>query len=226
MLFDSVQIGAPDLEEAVRHYRILLGREGEDGDGGHRFALERGAVELIAGEAGVRSLRFAPEPGTPPWPSAEHAYHGLRVRTDARPAAAAVSCGPDVPHAIDHVVVQSPDLDRAIALWRDRLGVRLALDREFPQRGMRILFFRSAGVTLEFGGALAPASNAPDVYWGVAYQVADVAACRARVLAAGVQVSEVRAGHKRGTFVATAKSHTAGVPTLLIQPVAEPPPKG
>src|SRR5262249_23315428 len=155
----------------------------------HRFAFERGAIELIPAEPGVRSLRFTREASDETWPSGSEAYNGIPVLLDGEADAPVLSPSPDIPHAIDHVVVQSPDLDRAVALWRDRVGVRLALDRDFPQRGLRILFFRSGGVTLEFGGTLEKGGTGPDVLWGVAYQVADLGACRERLLAAGVAVS-------------------------------------
>jgi len=110
-------------------------------------------------------------------------------------------------------------LDRAIALWRDRLGLRLALDREFPARGMRMLFFRSGGITLEFVSAIgAPAdAGGPDRFYGLAYRVRDLGACRTRLQGAGIDVSEIRSGNKRGTVVATVRSGTEGVPTLLIE---------
>ena len=52
---------------------------------------------------------------------------------------------------------------------------------------------------------------------GVAYRVADLASVRARLLAAGLDVSELRTGNKQGTRVATVRSGTEGVPTLLIE---------
>lgn len=220
MVFDSVQIGAADLGEGVRQVRLLLGQEGMSAEGLHRFDLQRGAIELVVGESGLRSLRFRREAGDgAAWPGDAAAYHGLHVLVDAGGDPAAPPPPPaGVPHAIDHVVVQTPDPERAIALWRDRLGMRLALDREFPKRGLRLLFFRSGGVTLEFSGALGAVGTGPDTLWGLALQVADLAACRARLLGAGVAVSQVRPGQKTGTQVATVKSHDLGVPTLLIQP--------
>jgi len=221
MHFDSVQIGASDWEEGLRQYTLLLGRAPTRGDGCYRFQLESGGVEIIGADAGVRSLRFAPEVDERSnWPIGEDAYHGVAVHIDGRAEELAeVSVSPDVPHAIDHVVIQSPNLDRAIALWRDRLGVRLALDREFPQRGVRLVFFRSGGVTLEFAGAIGSSQqDGRDILWGVAYRVADLAACRARLMSLGVVISEVRPGNKKDTIVATVKSHALGVPTLLIQP--------
>jgi hypothetical protein len=48
--------------------------------------------------------------------------------------------------------------------------------------------------------------------------VPSVAEAHVRLRAAGVAVSEIRTGRRPGTEVFTAKSHTAGVPTLLIGP--------
>ncbi|HVN87380.1 MAG TPA: VOC family protein [Candidatus Binatia bacterium] len=220
MQLDSVQIGVADLATAAPDYACVLGLEPARTAGGVvRFQFRRGAVELETGAAGIHSLRFVPDDGpAPAWPTDREAFNGLDVRVG--PACAAAEAGliaPDSVHAIDHVVINTPDLDRAITLWRDRLGIRLALDREFPHRGLRMAFFRSAGMTLEFVGSLPrPASGGPDRCFGLAYHVEDLAACRARLLRAGVDVSEVRDGNKAGTIVATVRSRTAGVPTLLI----------
>ena len=114
------------------------------------------------------------------------------------------------------VATQHPE--RAIALWRDRLGFRLALDREFTDRGLRMIFLRSGGITLEVTAPLAAeASAAPDTIFGIAYRVADLDACRSRLVAAGVDVSEVRRGRKPGTEVVTVRTDTESVPTLLIR---------
>lgn len=122
--------------------------------------------------------------------------------------------------ALDHVVVTSPDLDAAADVYRDRLGLRLALDRSFPERGMRILFFRVGGATLEVAGSAAAAAAAMDRLWGIAWRVADVAAAAARLRDAGVSVSGVRRGVKPGTQVCSVRDATHGVATLLIGPVA------
>ena len=63
-------------------------------------------------------------------------------------------------------MVNTPDPDRAVRLWRDGLGVRLALDREFAQRGLRMLFFRSAGVTLEYVSLLGGKGEGDDALDG------------------------------------------------------------
>jgi catechol 2,3-dioxygenase-like lactoylglutathione lyase family enzyme len=131
----------------------------------------------------------------------------------APPSAAAV-------HALDHLVVTSGDLEGARALYAETLGLRLALDRSFASRDLRILFFRLGGVTVEVVGRLdaAPDPTAADGFGGLAYRVADADAARSRVASAGFDVSEVRPGAKPGTRVCTVRSGTCGVPTLLIEP--------
>ena len=209
MELDSVQIGAPDPAT----YELLLGVEALHLDGGvRRFQLERGAVEIEPGEPGLRSVRFtgASDDG---WRDAS--FHGLRVLTRAASGGASPTEG----IAIDHVVVQTADVERAIRLWRDRLGLRLALDRAFPERGLRLVFFRSGGITLEFATPHPPPAvvDEPDRLHGVSYRVRDLEARRARLLAAGLDVSPIRPGMRPGTSVATVRSETAGVPTLLLQ---------
>jgi catechol 2,3-dioxygenase-like lactoylglutathione lyase family enzyme len=140
---------------------------------------------------------------------------------DALPLRAPVSPAESTVHALDHVVVMSADLDAARALYGDGLGLRLALDRRFEARGTRILFFRVGGVTVEVAGPMdgGPDPDAPDRLWGLAYQVGDVAAAAKRIALAGFDVSELRDGRKPGTRVCTVRDGTAGVPTLLIEPV-------
>jgi catechol 2,3-dioxygenase-like lactoylglutathione lyase family enzyme len=217
--FDSVQIGAEDVGAAMRAYEVLLGvLPARAADGAVRFQLQRGAVEIEPGAPGLHGMRFTvgAEVDCAGWTA--DAFHGLRVDVAAAATSESVALPTDV-EAIDHVVIHTPDLERAIALWRDRIGLRLALDREFPKRGLRLVFFRSAGVTLEFAGQLPPPAErgGPDAFYGVAYRVPDLAACGVRLRQAGVDVSEQRRGQKSGTLVATVRSGTAGVPTLLIQ---------
>ncbi|MBY0280285.1 VOC family protein [Candidatus Binatia bacterium] len=246
--FDAVRVATDDLARATRAYALLLGTEPERKSHEHvRFALARGAVELVHGVPGAQSLRLTRTPVA--GVDAEAAYElvveegfgGIGVAVDPCPtgpdgrpamrrhpslAEAAPTAGGVV--GVDHVVVNTADPERAIRLWRDGLGVRLALDREFPQRGLRMLFFRSAGVTLEFVSALAGtgARGGDDVLDGIAYRVADLGAMRARLATAGLDVSEPRTGNKQGTRVATVRSGTEGVPTLLIEADAPPAERG
>lgn len=219
MELDSVQIGVADLGEASPAYEMLLGVQPVRLPNGQRFQLHRGAVEIESGDPGLHSMRFAPAQEGDPVQWSADSFHGLRVRFDATLDLPPHAAGRDAVEAIDHVVIHSPNPQRALALWRDRLGLRLALDREFPARGLRILFFRSAGITLEFVSKLPPPPDptGPDGFYGIAYRVRRLDACRNRLRRAGVDVSSARQGHKPGTTVATVRSGTAGVPTLLIE---------
>ena len=59
-----------------------------------------------------------------------------------------------------------------------------------------------------------------DKLWGLSFRVADIDAARARLLAAGVGVSEVRDGRKPGTRVMSVRDGTCGVHTLLLERTA------
>ena len=134
------------------------------------------------------------------------------------PAAAANGEPGAAVNALDHVVIFSANLDDSRRLYGDLLGLRLALDREFEERRLRLLFFRVGGVTVEIGGRLGATASADgsDTLWGMAYRVDDVEAARTRLLAAGVDVTAIREGHKEGTRVCTIRDGTHGVATLLI----------
>jgi catechol 2,3-dioxygenase-like lactoylglutathione lyase family enzyme len=123
---------------------------------------------------------------------------------------------------IDHAVVRTTDADAAITLYRDGLGLRLALDRTFPDWGMRLAFLRVGGVTVEIAQPLRDTSLAAgtDQVWGLSWRVLNADAARTRLADAGLDVSEVRPGRRPGTRVVSVKHGTCGVPTLLIEPAA------
>ena len=56
--------------------------------------------------------------------------------------------------------------------------------------------------------------------WGLSWRVADIDATRARLVAAGIDVSEVRAGRKPGTRVMSVRDGTCGVHTLVLERTA------
>ena len=138
---------------------------------------------------------------------------------EALPPAEPVAEAEAVVHAIDHVVIFTDDPESSAALYGDRLGIRLALDRTFEERGVRLLFFRIGGVTVELAArGKTTDGDGPDRFWGISYRVGDVPAARDRLASAGFDVSEVRAGHKEGTRVCTVRDGTHGVATLLLGP--------
>jgi len=229
--FDHVRLGAADPAAAARDWALVLGAAPvERPGGGFRFQLDRGALEIGAGPSGPRALGFRHGDAS----QGPSEVHGIALEWVAVVGAPAAGSAPlpwegggvhdvaparDRVHAIDHVVVRTSDPGRAITSWRDELGLRLALDRSFPARGLRMLFFRSAGVTLEFVAPIdASCGGEHDAIDGIAWQVQDLDACRTRLASAGLDVSEARDGFKAGTRVATLRSGTGGLPTLLLQP--------
>ena len=129
--------------------------------------------------------------------------------------------------AMDHVVVSTPDPERAAALYGARLGLDMALDRSHPDWG-RLMFFRCGDLVLEVTHRPGKPADPPrdvrhDRLRGICWRVADIDATHARLAQAGVDVSEIRTGRKPGTRVMTVRSGTCGVPTLLVQPSAGKP---
>jgi len=134
-------------------------------------------------------------------------------RADRGRLLASSASDPSCAEALDHVVIRSADLDAALASYGTGLGLRLALD--CVVRDIRMLFFRIGGVTIEI--VHDPNQTAQDAFGGAAYRVRDIAAAHARLLAAGMAVSEPRAGAKPGTQVFTVRDGTCGVPTLIVR---------
>jgi len=133
-----------------------------------------------------------------------------------------VRTGPASITAMDHVVVSTPDPERAAALYGARLGLDMALDRSHPDWG-RLMFFRCGDLIVEVTHRPGkPADGTQDRLRGICWRVADMDATHARLTSAGVDVSEIRNGRKPGTRVATVRSGTCGVPTLLVQPSVKP----
>lgn len=119
--------------------------------------------------------------------------------------------------ALDHVVVMTADAEAMKTLIGDKFGIRLALDHSKPEWGVRQLFFRLGGVTIEVVEPLDKAkAPAKDHFWGLAWKADNVGAVRERLLREGADVSELRVGRKKGSEVATVREPTMGVPTLLI----------
>jgi catechol 2,3-dioxygenase-like lactoylglutathione lyase family enzyme len=138
---------------------------------------------------------------------------------EALPLGEPVAREESVVEGLDHVVITTQDADATRELYGERLGIRLALDRTFEKRGLRLLFFRIGGITLEAAARLdAPTEDdGRDRLWGLAYRVSDLGAARSRVAEAGFDVSEARAGQKPDTVVCTVRKETNGVATLLIE---------
>ena len=154
--------------------------------------------------------------------------HGVPVslveRAPLTPATAAALTGSDSDAAVsglDHVVIRTPNPERAVALYAGRLGLSLRLDRSEPSWGARLLFFRCGDLVIEVAHDLkAGVTNEPDKLWGLSWRVPDIARAHARVRDAGVEASDIRVGRRPGTRLFTVRSHAAGVPTIMIGPDA------
>lgn len=150
----------------------------------------------------------------------ESATHGVRVFVIERRKPDALQfrpAGPAAAVALDHVVVNTHQPDRACALYGARLGLRLALDRSSTEWDQRLMFFRIGDLTLEVTHRLSKGvSNQPDKLFGLAWRVPDIEAAHLRIEQAGLPVTSIRAGRRVGTKVFTVRDGTLGVPTLIL----------
>lgn len=183
-----------------------------------RHLLERRALRVhqVAADSGKGRLHIATD-STHGVPVSLIERNATAVPASLLPAAdadAAVS-------ALDHVVIRTPNPERAVALYAGRLGLSLRLDRSERSWGARLLFFRCGDLIVEVAHDLkAGVSDEPDRLWGLSWRVPDIARAHARVKAAGIEISDIRIGRRPGTRLFTVRSHTAGVPTIMIGPDA------
>ena len=135
-----------------------------------------------------------------------------------RPHSAATAAAPIL--GLDHVVVSTEDPERAAALYGARLGLDMALDRSHQDWG-QLMFFRCGDLIVEVvRRPVAGANQTHDKLWGLSWRVADIDATRARLAAAGLDVSEVRIGRKPGTRVVSVRDGACGIHTLLLERTA------
>ena len=151
------------------------------------------------------------------------ATHGVRIfliePAAPAPPSAPLAAEPATVMGLDHVVIRTPDPERAVALYGARLGLDLRLDRSNPQWNARLMFFRCGDLIVEIAhDPKAGVSSGPDRLWGLSWRVPDAGAARDRLHAAGLDVSELRPGRKPGTRVFTVRDQTCGVPTLVLEP--------
>lgn len=234
---DHIVLRASFLSGAVGAYEVLLGRRSQDS----RFRLGNVglAIEDEAATAHLSALVFATDSldtasrllerrgvlsnrESETLVLAPDATHRVPIALIERKDAPAPSplLGTDEAAsivALDHVVIRSPNPERAVALYGGRLGLDLRLDRSNPKWNARLLFFRCSDLVVEIAHDLSKGiSDEPDQLWGLSWRTPDVARCHARLKKAGVELSAPRDGRRPGTQVFTVHSHTANVPTLVI----------
>ncbi|SKA21024.1 Catechol 2,3-dioxygenase [Enhydrobacter aerosaccus] len=234
---DHVVLRAPFGEAAVAAYETLLGRRAESS----RFQLGNVglAIENEATTAHLASMAFATESldkaehllqrrnvqttragyGLALDPAATHGVPIALIERKDRPVMSDLT-GADEAAAIaglDHIVIRTPNPERAVAFYGGRLGLDLRLDRSNPQWGTRLLFFRCGDLVVEIAHDLGKGVSAgPDQLWGLSWRVPDIARAHARLQKSGVEVSSPRDGRRPGTQVFSVLSHTANVPTIVI----------
>ena len=117
---------------------------------------------------------------------------------------------------LDHVVINTNDADGFINIYQDIFNIRLALDRIIEHWKSRMLFFRVNKTTIEVIEKKDD-KDPNDSLWGLAWEVESIKDAHERLVSKGVEVTEIKKGLKENTLVATIKSHTHNVPTLLIE---------
>ena len=117
---------------------------------------------------------------------------------------------------LDHVVINTNDADGFINIYQDIFNIRLALDRIIEHWKSRMLFFRVNKTTIEVIEKK-DGKDPNDSLWGLAWEVESIKDAHERLVSKGVEVTEIKKGLKENTLVATIKSHTHNVPTLLIE---------
>ncbi len=223
----ALELLAPESDGATGDgIRAALADQGEglaslcfatDDLGTTRHKLERRGLnpgeiapgESVSGEARLSWRRFRTD---------KTLTHGIRhffiQRDTPLPASDAATGGAT---ALDHVVVATPAPDRAAALYGARLGLEMALDRTNPSWGMRLMFFRCGDLIVEIAHRLdTQDAGAPDSFYGLTWRTDDIDAARARLAAAGLDVSNIRTGRKPGSRVFSLKNGTLNVPTLFL----------
>ena len=118
--------------------------------------------------------------------------------------------------SLDHVVINTQDADDFISIYRDIYKIRLALDTTIEHWKRRMLFFRTNATTIEVIEEKDKKESA-DELWGLAWEVDSIEDAHKRLVDKNVEVTPIKEGLKKGTLVATIKSHTSNVPTLLIE---------
>lgn len=227
----SLELMAPVAEgEGADRVRSVLDAQGE-GLASLAFAVE----DIDAARHRLARLGFSPSDvsdGESRDLGSGRSMTWKRTRTDAKatggvkmfflqraePFALSPATANATVDALDHIVLSTPDPERAAALYGARLGLDMKLDRTVAALQTRFLFFRTGGLVFEIIHSLKTGKgDGPDKIFGVSWRVADVAATRERLQKAGIEVSELRDGRKPGTRVFTVRTGTFGVPTIVIE---------
>ncbi|MFE0747981.1 VOC family protein [Gordonia sp. NPDC058843] len=125
--------------------------------------------------------------------------------------------------ALDHLVFTCDNRDVAVALFAGTFDLDFRLDQPIGQDA-RQLFFRRGDLIVEVVAAPRPPADpvpaSPVTLWGVAWRSIDVDATHARLMATGLDLSEIRVGRKKGTRIFTVRHRELATRTVVIGPDA------
>jgi catechol 2,3-dioxygenase-like lactoylglutathione lyase family enzyme len=229
---DHLVLRASFVSGAVGAYETLLGRRADNGtirvgNVGITFEDDAATARLQAMVFATPSLEKARRLlGRRGLELTREATHGVPIalveRTgDPPPSPLLRSSEAASISELDHVVIRSPNPERAVALYAGRLGLDLRLDRSNPAWNARLLFFRCGNLVVEVAHDLKKGvSDGPDELWGLSWRTPDIDACHERLRKAGLDVAEPRDGRRPGTRIFTVRSHTANVPTIVLGGIA------
>ncbi|MGE0740783.1 MAG: VOC family protein [Hyphomonadaceae bacterium] len=210
----SIELIAPDGDgEMGRRLTAALDTGGEGATSLVFSTLDIDALHRRLDRVGLAPEAIGERPGRRSFRAAAECTNGVRLFFMQRVERSAPIAREGATLGLDHVVIRCGDGERAAALYGARLGLDMRLDREVADR--RLMFFRCGDAVAE---VIEDKTLSSDRLWGLSWRVADADAARARLDAAGLDVSEVRRGMKPGTRVFTVRSGTCGVPTLMIEP--------
>lgn len=121
---------------------------------------------------------------------------------------------------IDHIVLQSPDLDRTTRAFA-ALDVECRRIREIPgsHPAMQQRFFRFGPVILELVGAEAPTGTGPASIWGFAFTVDDIDAAAAHL---GTGCGAPKDAVQPGRRIATVRTRELGISSPIALMTVDP----
>ncbi|MEY1675500.1 VOC family protein [Gordonia sp. ABKF26] len=231
-----VDLASDDPSSTAATYERLLGRVvGTDTDGRRTLAVGNVVLSLRAPSGGSDShgvyftvddvpatRRLLGRRGYPLTDSVlgalgETSPIGMAARHD--PVA-----GPDSDlTGLDHLVFTCDNRDVAVALFAGTFDLDFRLDQPIGQDA-RQLFFRRGDLIVEVVAAPRPPADpvpsSPVTLWGVAWRSIDVDATHARLTDAGLDLSEIRVGRKKGTRIFTVRHRELATRTVVIGPEA------
>jgi methylmalonyl-CoA/ethylmalonyl-CoA epimerase len=130
---------------------------------------------------------------------------------------------------IDHIGVAVQELDAALELYRDRLGLSVAHRETVPEQGVEAVLLDAGENHVELLVPLSPetpvgrflAKSGPGLHH-VAYQVKDIDAALDSIKAAGLELidSQPRTGIRGSRVAFMHPRATGGVLTEIVQPAA------